>query len=57
MQCPTGKHQFKTCKDAVIFNKANGEKYGEYFNVYRCTWCHSFHLASREKKVKRIKHI
>lgn len=55
MICPSGKVQFKTCQDAVIFNKANGSKYGEYYNVYRCTYCNDFHLASREKKVKRIK--
>jgi Mor family transcriptional regulator len=57
MTCPTGKHQFKTNLDAVIFNKANGNKTGEYFNVYRCTWCNDFHLASRSKKVKRIERI
>ena len=57
MTCPTGKRQFKTCSEAQIFNKANGKKYGEYYNVYRCTYCNDFHLASRSKNVKRINNI
>lgn len=57
MVCPQGKHQFKTQKEAVIFNKANGAKYGEYYSVYRCTWCNDFHLSSRKKRVKRIRQL
>ena len=54
MICPSGKRQFKSCCEAVDFNKVNGKLKGEYFNVYRCLLCNDFHLASRAKKVKRI---
>ena len=54
MICPQGKRQFKTQVEAVTFNKAFGKKEG-YCNVYRCKWCGDYHLASRAKKVIRIK--
>ena len=59
MICPLGKTQFKTRKEAVVINKVNGERTGEYFNVYRCQWCNDFHFASRSynKKVKRFNRL
>lgn len=59
MLCPTGKLQFKTQKEAVELNKATGERTGEYFNIYHCTWCNDWHFASRttNKKVKRFSRL
>lgn len=59
MICPSGKLQMRTRKEAVILNKATGERTGEYFNIYRCLLCNDFHFASRttNKKVKRFNRL
>lgn len=60
MGCPTGKIQYETVQDAwKVVEKRNTKQaafahkdYKRELNVYRCPFCHSFHLTSTAKKYK-----